>query len=344
MTTSTTNARPTVVCVVGVRNEAHNLPRFLACAAVWANHIIVADQYSEDATREIAQAHPKVILVRNENREFNEPQRQALLLSEARKIPGPRVIVAMDADEMLPSSFLDSPAWQKMISSPPGTVGQLQLVDLLPLLDRAWNRGHWLNRIYVDDGRPHAAGNMVHSSPPVPLHSGSPRLRFPESLLLHYALADGVRFSRRQIWYQCYEILHSKDFGPVQIFRRYHVFESIPQEETLDADPHWFSLYERSGIDVRHVEPGPTAHYDNDIFNWMTDAGIGPGKFSRLAIWDIDWNQEYQRVRGVKPPIDLSDPRTWSQKMIHRWLSKTQPSFKKFHIRLIDRMIRAMGW
>ena len=42
---------PTVICVTPVKNEARILPRFLRCAATWADHILIADQIQ--ATRAV---------------------------------------------------------------------------------------------------------------------------------------------------------------------------------------------------------------------------------------------------------------------------------------------------
>ena len=36
--------KPTVVCLTPVKNEAWILDRFLKCAGLWAEHIIIADQ------------------------------------------------------------------------------------------------------------------------------------------------------------------------------------------------------------------------------------------------------------------------------------------------------------
>jgi glycosyltransferase involved in cell wall biosynthesis len=326
---------------VPVKNEAHNLPRFLACAALWADRIIVADQCSEDASREICQSHPKVTLISNPSRVFNEPERQALLLSAAREIPGPRIIAALDADEALASAVFDSPLWEQILSSKPGTVCQLRFVDLLPGMRRV-RFTHWMSKIYVDDGRPHQ-GQPIHS-PPVPVYPDTPILRTPECVLLHYAMSDGSRYARRQVWYQCMEILNSKNFGPIQIYRRYHAVDAIPPEELGDVDPNWFTAYDRAGIDMLKIEPGPTTMYDREIFGWMTDRNIGTKRFSKLAIWEVDWNREHEKFSGKPSPVDLRDPRGWDERAVHRWLARTQPKSKAIWVRLIQRALRLVGW
>ena len=86
--------KPVVICLTPVRNEEWILDRFLRCASLWADHIIVADQGSDDRSREIARSFPKVTLIRNDSAEFNEPERQKMLIDAARQIPGPRLLIS----------------------------------------------------------------------------------------------------------------------------------------------------------------------------------------------------------------------------------------------------------
>src|SRR5262249_2382498 len=89
---------PTTIVVTPVRKEAWILDRFLRCASLWADHIVVADQGSTDGSRAIAARHSKVTLVDNTAPGYDEGARQRLLLDAARAFPGPRVIFALDAD------------------------------------------------------------------------------------------------------------------------------------------------------------------------------------------------------------------------------------------------------
>src|SRR3954470_6821294 len=93
--------RPTIIMLVPVRNEAWILKQFLECASLWADHIIVADQSSEDNSRELAAAFPKVTVIDNPYLEYSEVDRQRLLIAESRRFPLPRILMAIDADEFL---------------------------------------------------------------------------------------------------------------------------------------------------------------------------------------------------------------------------------------------------
>ncbi len=150
-----------------MRNEAWILDRFLQCASTWADHIIIADQQSDDGSREIAARYPKVRLVENPGLGFDEKTRQELLIAEARKIPGPRILIALDADEVLGANFATSPEWASLLAAPPGTSLWFERADFYPFHESiAIYHAAWLFG-YVDDGRPHE-GTFIHG-PRVPL-------------------------------------------------------------------------------------------------------------------------------------------------------------------------------
>ena len=66
---------PKIICLTPVLNEAWILDRFIRCASLWADHIIIADQGSTDGSREIAQRYDKVIFIDNKKTgDFNEMQ------------------------------------------------------------------------------------------------------------------------------------------------------------------------------------------------------------------------------------------------------------------------------
>src|SRR4051812_45117660 len=117
------SSRPQVVCLTPVKDEAWILERFLAAASVWADHIVVADQGSTDGSRTIAARFEKVKLVENKSEGYDEGARQRLLLETARAVvPGPRVLIALDADEALTAGATASPEWRRILESAPGTV------------------------------------------------------------------------------------------------------------------------------------------------------------------------------------------------------------------------------
>src|SRR5207245_4883057 len=104
-----------VVVVTPVRNEAWILERFLSVTSRFADYIIVADQRSSDDSRAICSRYGKVTVIDNPTDDFNARDRQLLLLRHARaRVPPPRVILALDAGDVLAATVLDTPAWRLM--------------------------------------------------------------------------------------------------------------------------------------------------------------------------------------------------------------------------------------
>src|SRR3989304_9881587 len=114
--------RPKIICLTPVKNEAWILDNFIKCASLWADHIIIADQDSTDDSRKIANKYSNVKLINNPYKgEYNEREVRQVLIEEARKLKGPRVLISLDADEVLSPDFMNSGEWQKVIFSKPGT-------------------------------------------------------------------------------------------------------------------------------------------------------------------------------------------------------------------------------
>lgn len=132
MTTSlnTPTDRPALVVITPVRNEAWVLEAFLTCASSWADLIIIADQHSTDGSREIAARFPKVTLIDNPRDEWVEYECRTLLIEEAQKIPGDKIIFGMDADEFLSEGFQQTSEWQSLLCSKPNTVFYFDWLNL----------------------------------------------------------------------------------------------------------------------------------------------------------------------------------------------------------------------
>ena len=82
---------PKLVVLTPVRNEAWVLRGFLEATSLWADYIIIADQMSNDGSRDIAREYPKVILIDNDREEMHMAATRRLLFEEARKIKGEKI-------------------------------------------------------------------------------------------------------------------------------------------------------------------------------------------------------------------------------------------------------------
>ena len=143
-----------VICLTPVKNESWILEKFLTATSLWADHIILADQNSDDGSREIAKKFPKVILLTNNGIGFNEFERQTLLINEARKIPGKKLLISLDADEILSGNFANSSEWNKIKQAPIGTVVKMRKANILPNLTKYWLSDFLVTGL-MDDGTPY---------------------------------------------------------------------------------------------------------------------------------------------------------------------------------------------
>jgi hypothetical protein len=334
--------RPTVICVTPVKNEAWLLDRFLTCASQWADHIIVADQCSTDGSREIVARFPKAMLIENDAPAFNEPERQKLLVDAARKLPANsrRLVIALDADEIITANWQDSPEWTAVLNAAPGTVIHFQWVNILPDMHRSWLPGVDIPLGFMDDGSDHT-GRKIHSTR-IPTPADAPSLALREIKLLHYPYTDWERMESKQRWYQCFELLQNRQHRPIRIYRMYHAMYGIPEGSIMPLQAEWTEGYSRLGIDMAEVRRDPDYWWDGEVLAMLERHG--PEPFRKLDIWDIDWEQLRLRRGGASPTRPLRDPRSALEKRVHRWLRKTQPRALSGRVRFCQRALRLLGW
>lgn len=331
--------RATVICVTPVKNEAWILDRFLACASAWADHIIVADQGSTDGSREIVSRFPKARVVDNPNADYDEGARQRLLLDEARRIPGRRLIVALDADEALGANAAGDPEWEELLRAPEGTVAWFDWVNVLPGFDDCWIPREPVPFAFVDDGAPHQ-GSRIHSTR-VPIRERSRRVDLQRAKVLHFQHVAWRRMKGKQRWYQCWEAINNGKKRPIQIYRQYHRADCFPESELQPLDPAWLEGYEARGIAMRDL-PDDGDYWDAEVVAWLEQHG--PESFRRLAIWDVDWGEVAERSGRQVPQERLRDPRGPLDRAVHEWLRRTQPRAGSARVRLGQRALFPLGW
>lgn len=344
-----TDQVPKLICLTPVKNEAWILERFLRCASTWADHIIIADQGSDDGSREIAESFPKVTLIDNDSQSFNEPERQKMLIEAARQIEGPKVLIALDADEFFHADFIGSDAWCDAISSPPGTVLQFKWSCVLPDRKTYYVYPADFPLGYVDDGAEHE-GEVIHS-PRVPVPKDAPRKKLGVRVL-HLSVLDFHRFSSKVRWYQAWEYLN-KDWGRryMELYRLYHRDHHINSTRVKPLPDEWVDGY-GSDIGLLDNEPMPYYRWDGEMLKFFDEHGTD--KFRRLNVWQVDWDKMYERIHGTPPHRSYKDPRSILEKLVHLWLRRTQkyyspepPSRTRVRRRLhkiATRWVRKLGW
>ncbi len=304
-----------IICLTPVKNEDWILERFIRSASLWADHIIIADQNSVDGSVEIAKKFPKVILIQNDSLTFNEPDRQKLLINEARKISGRKLLVALDADEFLSSNFIESRSWNDIRKQKNGTSIYFECVNVHSSFEKYWSKGYHYYA-YIDDLALHVGKEI--DSPRLPKENNPRRLEIRDVKVLHLQYIDMERAKYKQIWYQCLEkTLNDQNtyLGTRKtnfyLFKRYNKIK-FQINELQPLSSRWINNYLDRNIDI-FLNPlnswNPFLHYIKNLFDQY-----GVRHFNKLSIWDVDWNEKFRSTQ-------YRDPRSIITKIIHKWLN-----------------------
>jgi glycosyltransferase involved in cell wall biosynthesis len=296
--------KPIIICLTPTKNEEWIIERFLKCASLWADYIIIADQGSTDKTVEIAKRFSKVILVENKSGEYNEKSRQELLLSEARKIPGKKLLFALDADEFLTANAFTSLEWKTLLEAPSGTVFTFKWLNIHPNFTTVTKdnrfRGNWA---YMDDGVTHSSTRKIHTER-LPYPDNATHIHCNEIFVLHYAYVDKQRLESKKRWYMCWEFINlNVDYRTLH--KKYVINHELYGEglEVLPLEKCWLEGY--ADIDmtsvsqmVIHFAPNtnmPHAKKLLPIFWWDYEVlemieKYGAQRFQFLSIWNYDFS------------------------------------------------------
>lgn len=314
--------KPVIICLTPVRNEAWILDTFLQCTSLWADYIIIADQQSTDGSREIALKYPKVILIDNPVSEYNEVQRQKLLLTEARKINGKRLLIALDADEFFTSDYAKTSDWEKMIISKEGNIFAFQWINIYPKFKKCWEpKGHfpWA---YMDDGGEHK-GLEMHN-PRIPVENSNRIIKLSQIKVLHFQYLNWARMESKHRYYQCLERIKYPNKNPIDIFRMYHHMYDISKEKIKIIENAWFENYENKNILLRNFTLENKFWYDIEINKLLQQ--YGSGVFRKEVIWDVSWN--------------VKDPRNLKERLVQFWLTNTKTFQHSKIIKSMDKLLK----
>lgn len=324
--------KPNIICLTPVKNEAWILSRFLKAASLWADHIIIADQMSTDGSREIANSFPKVTLIDNNCENFNEPERQRLLINEARKIEGPRILITLDADEIFTPNILTSAEWQTALGADQGTIIQFQLANLCPGITKMW-LADYFSWGFVDDNRSEHSGSKIHSGR-IPLPSSAKKLVLNSIKVIHFQYTDWERMESKHRWYQCYELVN-KINSPIRIFRRYHHMYENKNIEYISIPTEWIKEYERLDIDITSVKCEDKLWWDKEVLTMFQEYGVA--YFKGLNIWAVSWRAISEKWNLTL--VDIKNPQGKFEKYLLNYLTLTQSRKNSFLVSKMDRVI-----
>ena len=327
------NNRPKIVVLTPVRNEAWILKRFLAVTSAFADHIIIADQHSTDESRDICKGFQKVWLIENAATEYNEWARQKLLIEEARRrVPSPRILLALDADEILAADGSALQGWSDMLHAAPGTVLWFEKPDLC-ITTRECNRfyDHYWPLGYVDDGAEHSA-SLIHSRR-VPCTDSSHHLKVHDVKFLHYNMVrPAANMAKRRMYCVIEALAGTKSW--VRRMLEYRSGTDWTKQGPLEPCPEsWFDGWERMGIDMHTVPQSPFHWQDVEVLGKMKE--FGEGRFYHEDIWDFDWEacRRWAVKEGIQnvPNVPIKGPGSlWRMflKVSHVTLGSLRTSYR----------------
>jgi glycosyltransferase involved in cell wall biosynthesis len=303
-----------IICLTPVKNEAWILDRFLQCASSWADSIIIADQGSTDGSRDIAKKYPKVRLIENPESKFQGTGMRRLLLHESRKIKGSKLLIALDADEVLSADLFNSPDWNAVKSAAPGTRIHMKIANLFPDVSHFYTDDAWYYLGFIDDGASDIEGSALHE-PRLPYLPQNPSINIEQARFLHYNYLNKNRNASKLRWYMCYErVNNQRTFLEIlkQYFAHHHPEYLGWKQKLYSIPPSFLSGYQQKGIDMETIQTQNHYWWDQEILNYFEDNGTGV--FRGLDIWYVDWNKTATKL-GVKLSKRIHNPQRFTDRL-----------------------------
>lgn len=279
-------SKPEIIVLTPVKNEAWILNRFLSVTSQIADKIIVLDQGSTDESLEICRKYSKTVILENKSKDYDEAERQTTLIEAARElVSGPRILLALDADEIMAANALSQIGWSTMLCAPPGTVLCFEKPDLYISPNRCirydipWPLG------YVDDGVKHNP-KKIHSIR-IPMPDYATRLNIHDVKVLHYGLLrQQAQASKMRLYCVLENILSSSSLVTRRVmYASGKEYAKAGRLEVMEAE--WFGEWERLGIDMQSIPSGKYYWQDFEVLRHLEVHG--EKHFWQDDIWNFNW-------------------------------------------------------
>lgn len=328
--------RPLLIVITPVRNEAWVLEAYLTCASSWADYIILADHHSEDNTREIARKFEKVILIDNPTFEWYESECRTRLLEEACKIPGDKVIFALDADEFLSEGFEQTESWQRIIGSKENEIfsfNWLNLYDNFQTVEYTQMHFEWAAHFdasvdVVEEYRKRESRAVHCSRVPCIEPERCKYVYVDDFWVVHLAKLNHEKNRQKTDFYQVTCVDKNKEKShPITMYRDYSKY--YPDKIWhLDNPVKLYCMGDGRDCSSMVQTSDYGKHYVDEMVRVFQREGTD--KFAKLCIWD----NPYLKAAGIHPKIPLR------YRLLHSYLRKTQRFSNKKVVKAMDRFLR----
>jgi len=314
--------KPKIICLMPARNEADLLPITLYILSQYCDAIIIADQMSDDGSREIYKRFPKVQVIDNP-RQGHSNQVRWDLLEAARNFAGNNLLLALDADEYMPPALFN-----KFINSYDFKVGEsfrFPWIQLWKSIKYYNNSGAWFRNYqraaWVDDRKTKYDDKIVINDhiarvPPGFLTNCK---RIDDIPIIHLQWVSWHKTQIKQAWYRCTELIDNpRNF--LAINSAYSLSLDKKNTRLIEVLPEWINDW----AGLASIENLPSAWHLQAIFDFFDKYGIE--FFEPLQIWHIpELEQEFIKRIGRKPASVAEkkiiqwakDVKQFSKKLIH---------------------------
>jgi hypothetical protein len=301
------------IALVPVRNEAWVLEHSLACWSGFCDVVIVNDQMSTDATRDICRRFPKVVLLETAptapaDTVARLPQQARWrLLDAARNYDGNNLLWCTDADELTPPALARRFFEEHRAELTLRRVVECRFYNLWDSLTRyrqdlSYYGPLWKPMGFVDDrvvDYPRSGVRPLHE-PRMPIETDATALKAPDLPILHLQWTMWRRNQLKQAWYRCIDFMDKRmtaaevnGFYSVTLREWYVRTEAVPEA--------WLAGVTLPGASVDRQ----ASWHEAEILGWFDARGIE--FFEPLEIWQLpSLRQEFRRRTGRNPRPDLS--------------------------------------
>lgn len=292
-----------IVVLTPIKNEDWILEEFLTVTSMFADIIIVADQGSTDNSKSIIERFPKAHYILNDTLDLDDGYRQNLLIETSRKlVSGRKLLLALDADEMLAYASIYAEEWSTICQQAAGTRIYMRKPDLLQGCKMYVDYTEPFLLGYIDDGKPHI-GKKFHS----------PRL--PESaieyfcndlIVLHFALVRDKEYRARQRLYSVLENIDNSSSLQVRYRRYSRIFQQSRIENKIKKTPEsWVNGYLAHGINLTNFQSSEFNNYNKQILEKIQI--YGSRRFWLEDIWYVDY-REISTLFPSQNSVQISKP------------------------------------
>lgn len=289
-----TSAEPKIVGLVPARNEAHIIAQCLRALSLYTDAIVYLDDASEDDSVEIVESLAESCHIENIITKAtwyrDEPGDRNKLLEAGRAIGGTHFIV-IDADELFTANCLDDNMLRNQILAlNPGDVLRLNWIQLWrSVFNYRFDNSVWTwnykDFIFADDGQCSYSSEFIHTRRTPNLCGNVYTIQGYTFGVMHFQFVNWNNLLIKQHWYKCLEKVRTPQKPDAAINERYR---ASTDETNLGLQPSpyaWFANYPFFSASVYALAD---TWRKQQVNNWFEQ--FGPGYFSGLAIWDIDWS------------------------------------------------------